>query len=468
MKLSGKITLILSSVIFIIMVIIGFYNIRYQNSEVIKDFEKKINYNIAQMAQSSLTPIYNFELETAYDLFKLGLNDEEVTAIYYINIRGDIRGWKLDNNGEVVELSDKEEYESMRQNVYELRESELILGDEKLGTLTILYNDNVIKQKRMSVLFTNIFETIGVIGSLTILTLVIMNIMLGPLQVITMGVDKISQGNISENDEIKKLLTRKDEIGLLSHSASTMIDSIRDIVLSVKKATSHIDTTSKTLNHTSQTLTEGAVKQASISEQVSASMELILEKITSNSLNAEQTDQIAKRASQKADKSGTITQNAISAVKKISTKIEIIEEIARNTNLLALNAAIEAARAGNSGKGFAVVAAEIRKLAERSQRSASEITQLSIHTMEEAEKAGVMLSDLLPDIKETSDLVKAINDSGIEQKASSNEVSKAILELSEVAQGFANEADRVTMNSGSLMEEVNELNEIISFFFIKE
>ena len=96
---------------------------------------------------------------------------------------------------------------------------------------------------------------------------------------------------------------------------------------------------------------------------------------------------------------------AVTAMKEIASKISIIEEIARQTNLLALNAAIEAARAGEHGKGFAVVAAEVRKLAERSQKAAGEINQLSGTTVKVSEKAGEMLDKLVPDIQKTAELV---------------------------------------------------------------
>ena len=93
-------------------------------------------------------------------------------------------------------------------------------------------------------------------------------------------------------------------------------------------------------------------------------------------------------------------------MKEIASKISIIEEIARQTNMLALNAAIEAARAGEHGKGFAVVAAEVRKLAERSQKAAGEINQLSASSVKVAEKAGEMLERLVPDIQKTAELVQ--------------------------------------------------------------
>ena len=102
-------------------------------------------------------------------------------------------------------------------------------------------------------------------------------------------------------------------------------------------------------------------------------------------------------------------------MKDIAQKISIVEEIARQTNLLALNAAIEAARAGEHGKGFAVVASEVRKLAERSQVAAAEISTLSNTSVEVAERAGAMLTRLVPDIQKTAELVQEITASSKEQ-----------------------------------------------------
>ncbi len=156
--------------------------------------------------------------------------------------------------------------------------------------------------------------------------------------------------------------------------------------------------------------------------------------IKQNSDNARQTEKIALKSAADAAESGKAVSEAVVAMKDIASKISIIEEIARQTNLLALNAAIEAARAGEHGKGFAVVAAEVRKLAERSQKAAGEISQLSGSSVEVAERAGSMLAKLVPDIQKTAELVQEISAASKEQSGGADQINSSLQQLNQVVQ----------------------------------
>jgi methyl-accepting chemotaxis protein len=151
-------------------------------------------------------------------------------------------------------------------------------------------------------------------------------------------------------------------------------------------------------------------------------------------------------------------------MKEIAGKITIIEEIARQTNLLALNAAIEAARAGEHGKGFAVVASEVRKLAERSQTAAGEISHLSSSSVQIAEKAGEMLTKLVPDIQKTAELVQEISASSREQDTGAGQINMAIQQLDQVIQQNAGAAEELASTSEELASQADLLQTSISFF----
>jgi methyl-accepting chemotaxis protein len=151
-------------------------------------------------------------------------------------------------------------------------------------------------------------------------------------------------------------------------------------------------------------------------------------------------------------------------MKEIATKISIIEEIARQTNLLALNAAIEAARAGEHGKGFAVVASEVRKLAERSQTAAGEISELSGRSVQVAEAAGQMLTAILPDIQRTAELVQEISASSKEQDAGADQINRAIQQLDQVIQQNASAAEEMASTTEELAGQAEQLKGTISFF----
>jgi methyl-accepting chemotaxis protein len=186
--------------------------------------------------------------------------------------------------------------------------------------------------------------------------------------------------------------------------------------------------------------------------------------IRQNADNAEQTEKIAQKSGADAIESNKAVAEAMVALKEIAGKISIIGEIARQTNLLALNAAIEAARAGEHGRGFAVVASEVRKLAERSQTAAAEIVKLSTMTSEVSERAGAMLTKLVPDIQKTAELVQEISASSKEQASGADQINASIQRLNDIIQKNVGAADAMNATSGELAQQAARLQSTIAFF----
>jgi methyl-accepting chemotaxis protein len=135
-------------------------------------------------------------------------------------------------------------------------------------------------------------------------------------------------------------------------------------------------------------VSQGASAQAASATQATSSIATVASTVGQSAANAAQTQQIATRAAADAVQGGEAVRKTLEAMRKITERVAVIEEIAHSTNLLALNAAIEAARAGEHGRGFAVVATEVRRLAERSKQAAVEVGTLSGESRAISERAG--------------------------------------------------------------------------------
>ncbi|CAI9411265.1 hypothetical protein ANOBCDAF_02426 [Pleomorphomonas sp. T1.2MG-36] len=269
---------------------------------------------------------------------------------------------------------------------------------------------------------------------------------------------EISNGNLTVTP---KPLSDKDTLG---RSLLDMVERLRSVVSDALVASDNVSAGSQQLSSASEQIAQGATEQASSAEEASSSMEEMASNIKQNADNAAQTEKIARQSAKDAETSGQAVTQAVAAMQTIAEKIGIVQEIARQTDLLALNAAVEAARAGEHGRGFAVVASEVRKLAERSQAAATEISQMSVDTVASAQQAGDMLNRLVPDIRKTAELVSEISAACREQDIGASQINQAIQQLDKVTQQNAGASEEMSATSEELAAQAEELQASIAFF----
>ena len=269
---------------------------------------------------------------------------------------------------------------------------------------------------------------------------------------------EIAKGNLMIH--VKK---RSDDDELM-RAFQMMLRDLTKIAVNVQTASDQVATGSQEISSSAQQVSQGSTEQAASVEEVSSSMEEMSSTVSQNADNARETAAIANKAAIDAQEGGKSVVETVSAMRSIAEKISIIEEIARQTNMLALNAAIEAARAGEHGKGFAVVAAEVRKLAERSQSAAKEISTLSGTSVEIAERAGNLIQEIVPGIQKTAELVEEINVSSAEQADGIQQVTKAIQQLDHVIQQSASISEEMASTSEELTAQAEQLRDAATFF----
>ncbi|TGE33509.1 HAMP domain-containing methyl-accepting chemotaxis protein [Desulfosporosinus sp. Sb-LF] len=267
-----------------------------------------------------------------------------------------------------------------------------------------------------------IFVAIALIGG-TVLAIMLARHISRPLSAVTKVAQAVADGDL--NVEMPEIRNR-DEIGVLSRAVGEMVHSLREVI-------GEVLTQSESVAATSQELSAAAEEATAASEQVSDTLAqlasgatnqatsvkdtgVVIEQLSASAqqvaANAEIASQSSGKAAQAAELGALQAENAVQKIehiREVSTQtgeavfklgdqsqqigqiVDVIKGIAEQTNLLALNAAIEAARAGEQGRGFAVVAEEVRKLAEQSSTSATQIAILIGNIQRETERAVNMM-----------------------------------------------------------------------------
>ena len=282
----------------------------------------------------------------------------------------------------------------------------------------------------------------------------------GPIDSLVLRARRIAEGDLS-----RALAQRRDdEIGQVESAFAQMIDGLQGVVLQVQSAANAVSSASAQVSASADNLSAGTSEQAASVEETTSSLEQMNASITQNADNSRQMEQMALKGAKEIEQSSKAVRESVDAMKTIAQKISIIEEIAYQTNLLALNAAIEAARAGEHGKGFAVVATEVRKLAERSQSAAREISSLSSSSVRVAESSGKLLKELVSSIRKTAELVQEVATASREQAAGVSQVNQAMTQVDQVTQRNAAAAEKLSNTAAEMASQAENLQRLMRVF----
>lgn len=261
-----------------------------------------------------------------------------------------------------------------------------------------------------------------------------------------------------------RLAAYRDEIGLLMAAGQSMAANVRNAISKVAESASCTAAASENLNTISLQLNRSSSEQASSVEEVSSAMEEMTTTIHQSAESAMQSGDIMQELQEQIVAANMAGENSLTIVQAIAERIGVVQSIAKQTNILALNAAVEAARAGEQGRGFNVVAAEVRKLAEGSEKAAKEIIALSSESLEATKNTSQSLRDILPQMSKAAALMSEIRALSMGQRDEADQISTAIQQLSRIGKQNAAAAEEMSSSAVALNEQAATMRKATMWF----
>lgn len=360
-------------------------------------------------------------------------------------------------------------YRDITPKVKEAQSELRILGtsiEAKLNAESGLLKD-IAEDTKVASIWSSILFTITALALGLILSILITNYLTSTFKRAISLAQQFAAGDLTAKVE-NSYMVLKDEIGDLARALMEMRERFTEVISGVMVGSENVSSASVQSSTTSQHLTESSNEQASSVEEISSTMEEISSNIQHNTENALLTKQIAEKIGISIHDVGDASQKSLDSIRQINEKIQIINDIAMQTNILALNAAVESARAGEHGRGFAVVAAEVRKLAENSRIAADEIVNLADTSLNLTEQTSNKMLGVIEDIDKTITMINEIAAATAEETNGVMQVNNAIMELNHITQQNAAASEELAGSAEELSGQAEQLKEMIEYFKVEK